>query len=91
MHLRWPLQEYKRTCRDCGHIWRVPRQFAHKQMLSIPGVVGGSRLPMSDINPYAGPAAGDINASLRIGQESDAYRTCPECRSRHYSQHLVWF
>jgi hypothetical protein len=32
MHLPWLAQQYQRTCADCGHTWRVPRQFARRRM-----------------------------------------------------------
>ena len=91
MHLTWPARQYQRTCADCGHTWRVPRSFARKRLLSMPGVSSGSRLITGPANPFPGPAAADLEAGLRIGAESDAFRTCPECGSRRYSQRLVWF
>jgi hypothetical protein len=86
MPLTWPVLQYERTCADCGHTWRVPRRFARKRLLSMPGVVGGSRLILGSTYPYQGPAAADLAAGMRIGTEFDAHRTCQECGSRHYSQ-----
>jgi hypothetical protein len=90
MHLTRPTRQYERTCAECGHTWRVPRQFARKRLLSMPGVVGGSRLITGSTYPYQGPAAADLAAGMRIGEEYDAHRTCQECRSRRYSQRAVW-
>jgi hypothetical protein len=42
MHLPWLAQQYERTCADCGHAWRVPRQFARRRMrISFRGLLTG--------------------------------------------------
>jgi hypothetical protein len=78
MHIPGLAQEYERTCDDCGHTWRVPRQLA-KHVKPLP--LHGGRVPYVD--------AADVPAYDRRVELFEAYRTCPKCSSEHYSQRPI--
>ena len=80
MHLPWPARQYERTCADCGNCWRVPRQLA-KHVKPLPLRGGYRGMPYVD--------AADVPAYDRRVEAFEAYRSCPKCRSQHYSQRPV--
>jgi hypothetical protein len=78
---------FHRTCKDCGYSWHVPRAFARRKVtpVSAANVAGSSR----------GSAAGraglhpEIQSSMAIRSQAEAFRRCPNCGSGDYSQHRV--
>ena len=97
MPIRWRTRQYERTCDDCGHTWRVPRQFAkHLKPLRLRPMASGrgplgpdaaDALIRQGGTPYADAA--DIQAYDERAEEFEAYRTCPKCSSQHYSQRPI--
>lgn len=85
MHLPWSAREYERTCSDCGCAWRVPRQFAHKNVLSVPGATSGLRSRTIG----GGPTGADLQAGYWIAEQAASLRVCPKCSSVQYSQRPI--
>ncbi len=84
MRLPWQAREYERTCSDCGWSWRVPRQFARRRVQSISGF---------SVTSHGGQTAADraeleaeVQSSMAIGEQAEAFRECPKCGSVNYSQ-----
>jgi hypothetical protein len=92
MHLPLPAQEFERTCADCGHIWRVARALARRRFQSISGLSTGVRMRGSAMDPR-GLDASLLNAQVRaieeLGQQTGAFRSCPQCNSRQFTQRPV--
>jgi hypothetical protein len=100
MRLPRPAQQYERTCTECGCTWRVPRQFArrHMQGISTFHINAGSRATESLPGVYGGPSGSgfdkaeldrEIQSNMEIGEQTEAFRRCPDCGSEHYSQRPV--
>jgi hypothetical protein len=93
MHLPWLAQQYQRTCADCGHTWRVPRQFARRRMRIsfFRGLLTGGGFRTGGGSGGFDEAEYDreIQLNVEIGEQAEAFRKCPECGSEHYSQRPV--
>jgi hypothetical protein len=84
MRLPWLAQQYERTCADCGCTWQVPWQLARRRVQSISGFRVTSRgwqtaADRAELNA-------EVQASTEIGEQWEAFRTCPKCGSERYSQ-----
>jgi hypothetical protein len=85
MRLPRRAREYERTCDDCGYAWRVPRRLARKHIESISGfsvVSRGVAIDRAELNA-------EIQSSMAVGEQAEAYRRCPKCSSGHYAQRPV--
>ncbi len=84
MYLPWSARQYERTCASCGYAWRVPRQFAHKNVVSVWGATSGLRS-----RTLGGPSEVDLQAGMAIAEQAASFRACPKCGSVQYSQRPV--
>jgi hypothetical protein len=85
MRLPWQARDYQRVCADCGHTWRVPRQFARRRVQSISGmsVASRRRIDRSELQR-------EIESSMAISEEAEAFASCPRCGSDRYTQRAAW-
>ncbi len=97
MHLPWLVQQYQRTCADCGSTWRVPRYFARRHMQGISNFLVGQG--GGGFRYLGGPSRGggideaelnrEIQSSAELDERMESFRRCPKCGSEHYSQRPV--
>jgi predicted RNA-binding Zn-ribbon protein involved in translation (DUF1610 family) len=85
MRLPWQAREYERTCDDCGWSWRVPRQLARRRVQPISGfsVTSGGIQTAAD----RAELNAEVQSSMVMGEQAEAFRECPKCGSVNYSQH----
>jgi hypothetical protein len=74
--------EYERTCKNCGHAWRVPKWAVHPHAQRRPMPRGGQVVA-------SGLAAAVVAANARLAERVAVYRRCPKCDSEHYKQRAV--
>lgn len=87
MRLPWRARDYERVCADCGYTWRVPRQFVRRRVQSISGIsVTAPRSARSRSAIDRSELAAEIQASMAISEEAEAFASCPECGSDRYTQ-----
>jgi len=87
MRLPWQAREYERTCASCGWSWRVPRSFARRRVQSISGLSVTSHGYQKAADRAELQA--EVQSSMALGEQAEAFRTCPKCGSERYSQHTV--
>lgn len=73
MYLPWSARQNERTCAGCGYAWRVPRQFAHKNVVSVWGATSGLRS-----RAIGGPSNVDLQAGMAIAEQAASFRACPK-------------
>jgi hypothetical protein len=92
MHFPWPAREFERTCADCGYIWRVPRGFVRRPFQSISGLSTGVRIRGSAMDPRGldnSQLSAQVRAIEEIGEETEAFKSCPRCSSQQFAQRPV--
>jgi len=81
------IQEYKRTCAQCGKIWYslVSREEEVKRLLGEEVVMEGAEL--CNCCFWAWPQRDRNYASLR--EQLNDLRRCPSCHSSNYTEEII--
>jgi hypothetical protein len=92
MQFPWPAREFERTCANCGYIWQVPRGFVRRPFQSISGLSTGVRIRGSAMDPRGldnSQLSAQVRAIEEIGEETEAFKSCPRCGSQQFAQRPV--
>jgi DNA-directed RNA polymerase subunit M/transcription elongation factor TFIIS len=87
MHVPWPAHEYERTCDNCGHVWRVPKELAHPHMQGLPMRYRQGDDPGGRDIIAATEAV--VKANAELAERAKAFGRCPKCESDHYRQRTI--
>ena len=90
------IQEYKRTCRNCGNIWHslVSREgiLIFQKTSSELGACGSGMQSASTCFMCGGGKFAQYQRNAEAtDSELDRLRSCPECGSKNYSEELMTY
>ena len=88
------IQEYKRTCRNCGKIWHSlvsrEKQLRLQETSYNIGACGSNMQSASTCFMCGGSRAAQMERNKDATKsEIDRLKKCPECGSRNYSEDLM--
>lgn len=90
------VQEYKRTCRECGKVWHslVSReiQLSNAAFTGKMGAFGSNMQAASTCYMCGGGRAAQMDRNVAATEsELDRLKSCPDCKSKNYSDEKVTY
>jgi hypothetical protein len=78
MRIPWLARQYERSCKDCGHVWYVPKAFVRPRRQGLPmrGNMAGGAAAVGQV----------IAANAALAERAAAFCLCPKCESTNYKQ-----